>query len=199
MKPSARLCVGLALCLAAVGCGGAESRVWRGPRLRSGGYAADPVYAPPVEPSPAPRMLEPVREPMPELAPPVRLEDLQPPPAPTIRLEQELPAPPSEDEESVQFIYPAPPSSMPNALYPDDSPKPILEQSSAERPTSRDPREVLGEGKIALNMRGHSTFMANRTNGANVRLMRIEPEHDQASSTLTQVQYQPLLAPVPGR
>ena len=84
---------------------------------------------------------------------------------------------------------------MPNSLYPEES-KPILEQSSAERPRNRQPKEVLGEGKIALNMHGHSTFAANQSGRTGVRLLRIEPDQDQLP-TMTQVQYLPLLAPVP--
>jgi hypothetical protein len=197
MKSLVRGCVVFTLSVAVVGCGGAESRVWRGPRLRSGGYATDPMYAPPVDPGyqptyPAP---QPMLEPMPEMAPPVRPDDLRPAPPQALRLQEELPPPPSEEEESVQFIVPVPPTSMPNALYPEDS-KPILEQSSAERSSDREPKEVLGEGKIARNMRGHSTFIANQTGRSGVRLVRIEPEQDAAPG-LMQVQYLPLLAPVP--
>jgi len=198
MKPLARHSIALALCCAAAGCGASESRVWRGPRLRSGGYVTDPAYAPPVEPPPAPRMLEPMSEPMPELAPPVRPQDLQPPPAPTIRFDQELPAPPDESEESVQYTVPAPPSSMPNALYPEES-RPLLEQSSAERPANHRAAPVLGEGKIAHNMRGHSTYIACEARQSHVRLLPIEPDHATSEPNMMQVQYLPVLAPVPAR
>src|SRR5436190_22977828 len=130
MKPFVRGCVGFALCVAIVGCGGTPHRVYRGPRLRSGGYATDPVYAPPSElPYEQPPFQEPLREPVPDIAPPappVRPGDLTPGPSAALRLREEVPPPPSEDEESVQFIVPVP-TPMPNARYPNES-KPILEQ-----------------------------------------------------------------------
>ncbi len=189
MKPFVQGFACTVLCLAVCGCGGSQSRVWRGPRVRSTGQS---IYASPVEPyHAAPPLIEPA--PLEQIAPPVRPGDLEPLPRAAIRLEEELPPPPAEDEESVQFILPVPPSSMPNALDPVDS-RSILEQSSAERPMRRDRSEILGEGKIALRMQGHSTYVANQP----ARLLRIEPEEKTALPTrLMQVQYVPLLAPVP--
>lgn len=190
MKPFVQGFACTVLCLAVCGCGGSQSRVWRGPRIRSTGES---IYAPPVDPYyAAPPLIE--RAPLEQIAPPVRPGDLEPLPTPAIRLQEELlPPPPAEDEESVQFILPVPPSSMPNALDPVDS-RPILEQSSAERPMRRDRSEDLGEGKIALRMQGHSTYAASQP----ARLLCIEPEEKTDLPTgLMQVQYVPLLAPVP--
>jgi len=165
--------------------------------MRAGypGTNSGSIYAPPVEP---PREPSPFYEqPQNEIAPPVRPGDLEPLPTPAIRLETELPGPPSESEESVQFILPVPPSRMPNALDPVDS-RPLLEQSSAERPMNREAGELLGEGKIASAMRGHSTYPTTQTSKATVRLLRIEPESvDQLPQGMMQVEYVPLLAPAP--
>ncbi|OAI57106.1 hypothetical protein AYO47_08350 [Planctomyces sp. SCGC AG-212-M04] len=165
--------------------------------MRSGGYATDQVYAPPIEPPfEQPPFQEPLSQPGPDFAPPAppaRPGDLNPAPSAALRLREEVPAPPSEDEESVQFLFPAP-TPMPNALYPNES-KPILEQSSAERPSNRQPKEVLPEGKIALNMRGHSTFTTSEWKHTSLRLQPIETEQEPAK--LMQVQFLPRLAPVP--
>ncbi|QDT53206.1 hypothetical protein Pan44_12220 [Caulifigura coniformis] len=196
MKSSLQGCLAIALCVASCGCGGAQARAWRGPRLRAGYPGANSsIYTPPVEP---PREPAPVFEqPQDQIAPPVRPGDLEPAPTPAIRLEAELPAPPSESEESVQFMLPVPPSRMPNALDPVDS-RPLLEQSSAERPIRRDSGEMLGEGKIASAMRGHSTYTASHAGRSAVRLMRIESDtFEQAPMGMMQVEYVPLLAPVP--
>lgn len=197
MKPFAQRLVCAALCLSAVGCGTSQGRIWRGYRSRmttlmapeTGSSSSNSMYAPPVEPPYEPaRMAEPN-----SVAPPVRSGDFEPMPTPALRFENELPPPPAEDEESVQFTIPVPPSPMPNALNPIES-KPILEQSSATG-AGRGPAEVLGEGKIALRIEGHSTFTP-RTNPA--RLMPIEPlDAAKPFQGTMQVQYVPHLAPVP--
>ncbi|HVJ68375.1 MAG TPA: hypothetical protein VM510_10345, partial [Caulifigura sp.] len=180
------------LCTAVCGCGGSQGRVWRGPRIRSTGES---IYAPPVEPPPE-IMAEPMYQQ--DVAPPIRPGDLEPVPTPAIKLEQELPPPPPEEQEAVQFLIPVQPSPMPNALSPAES-KPVLEQSSAVRPLRRDSSgEVLGDGKIAMRMKGHSTFPRQTNTNAPARLMHIEADED-ASPGLMQVQYVPMLAPVPAR
>ncbi len=196
MKPFIRGSVCTILCLAACGCGGARTRTWNGPRVRSTGES---IYAPPVEPMlpAAPQYhAPPPSQRSYDVAPPVRPGDLEPMPTPALRLEQELPPPPVEAEESVQFLMPGPASPMPNALYPDQS-RPLLEQSSAERPAGLRSTQVLGEGKIALRMQGHSTHPDNQAGRRPAMLMPIELEEGNQQPGMMQVQYVPLLAPVP--
>jgi hypothetical protein len=83
---------------------------------------------------------------------------------------------------------------MPNALFPTES-HPILEQSSAERPATREATEVLGEGKIALRMPGTSTLAGTAPRRQPARLMPIEV--DDAPGQTMQVQYAPKLLSVP--
>jgi hypothetical protein len=200
MKRFAWSPVVLALCVAAVGCGGTQSRTWRIPRPRAftavpgwsdgtGAYSApvEPAYTPPATSEPMPQ---------PEMAPPAPMAPRNSVPTPAIPLtpmEEPLPPPPDESEESVQFRMPAPPSRMPNALIPVEA-RPTLEQSSAERPTGRPSAEVLGEGKIALRIQGHSTCPST-LRGAAPRLTGIETE--DASPALMQAQYVPQLLPTP--
>ncbi len=197
MDPSARKLIVVALCLTACGCGGSQGRAWRGPRYRAsmkipGGVESNPAYVPPVEP---PATAPPPAPPR-NMAPPVLPGDLEPMPTPAVKLQEELPPPPAEDEESVQFLIPVPASPMPNALSPVPA-KPVLEQSSAERPSNRGSSEVIGEGKIAVRIQGHSTFPDPRVTEP-VRLMPIESLDGMTAGQGTmQVQYEPILAPTP--
>jgi len=191
MKPLVRLSLVALLCFAFSGCGVSKTRIWRGPRVRSSmSGASGSIYSPPVEPE---SNYAPMPEPQPREVAPPRPADFPATPTPALELEEELPPPPAENEESVQFILPVPPSRMPNALDPPTS-KPMLEQSSAVRPLRREEGETIGEGKIASIMPGHSTFATSESNRP-ARLLRIEA--DEPSTELMQVQYVPLLVPAP--
>jgi hypothetical protein len=202
MKPFVQGLVCAALCAAVCGCGGSQTRIWRSPRQKAlfgspgmGTTGGESIYAPPVAPPYEPA---PASEPAPrDIAPPVRPGDLEPMPTPAVPLQTELPPPPEEEEESVQFTIPVPASPMPNVLNPVES-KPLLEQSSGERPANGGPVEVLAEGKIALRMQGHSTFNAARSSRFPAQRTVVKPPiADLPQDGAMQVQYVPLLAPVP--
>ena len=203
MKPFVQGLVCAALCAAVCGCGGSQTRIWRSPRQRAvfgsfgtGTTAGDSNYAPPVEP---PYESAPASEPalLQDVAPPVRPADLEPMPTPAAPMPAELPPPPAEEEESVQFRFPSPASPMPNVLDPVKS-KPLLEQSSLESPANGDPIELLADGKIALRMQGHSTFNAVRSSRFPTQRTEVKPQEvELAQDGAMQVQYVPLLAPVP--